>query len=77
MLTDSRDRLCEGNRAHRLPSLSVKRMREAGMVTERGKQRTGSTQVLAATTWARSLTAFRQYLDARDLTWECWWRRGK
>ncbi|MEI5035880.1 transposase [Streptomyces sp. S1A(2023)] len=25
----------------------------------------------------RRPTAFQQYLDARGLTWECWWRQGK
>ncbi|MDT0382664.1 transposase [Streptomyces sp. DSM 42041] len=25
----------------------------------------------------RRPTSFQQYLDARALTWECWWRQGK
>jgi Transposase domain (DUF772) len=43
VLTDFRERLCEGDRTDQLLSLSLERMermREAGMVTERGKQRT-------------------------------------
>ncbi|WP_345942436.1 transposase [Streptomyces sp. SID2888] len=60
VLTDFRDRLCEDDRADQLLSLSLERMRKAGMVTERGKQRTDSTQVLAA---ARDLTRLELVLE--------------
>ncbi|MFJ8763000.1 transposase [Streptomyces cyaneofuscatus] len=59
VLTDFRDRLCEDDRADQLLSLSLTRMREAGMVAERGRQRSDSTQVLAA---ARDLTRLSAYL---------------
>ncbi|MEU9778840.1 transposase [Streptomyces sp. NPDC047968] len=26
---------------------------------------------------SRSPTALQQYLDARGLSWECWWRQGE
>ncbi|MCX4486561.1 transposase [Streptomyces anulatus] len=61
VLTDFRDRLCEDDRADQLLSLSLERMREAGMVTERGRQRSDSTQVLAA---ARDLTRLELVLEA-------------
>jgi transposase len=61
VLTDFRDRLCEDDRADQLLSLSLARMRDAGMVTERGRQRTDSTQVLAA---ARDLTRLELVLEA-------------
>lgn len=61
VLTDFRDRLCEDDRADQLLSLSLERMRAAGMVTERGRQRSDSTQVLAA---ARDLTRLELVLEA-------------
>jgi transposase len=61
VLTDFRERLGEDDRADQLLSLSLERMRDAGMVTERGKQRTDSTQVLAA---ARDLTRLELVLEA-------------
>ncbi|MGW3684538.1 hypothetical protein [Streptomyces prasinus] len=53
VLTDFRDRLGQGDRADHLLSLALDRLREAGMIKERGRQRTDSTQVLSA---ARELT---------------------
>ncbi|PZH18455.1 hypothetical protein C1I97_03775 [Streptomyces sp. NTH33] len=61
VLTDFRERLCENARADQLPSLSLERTRDAGMVAERGKQRTDSTRVLAA---ARDLTRLEPALEA-------------
>lgn len=61
VLTDFRDRLCEDDRADQLLSLSLARMRAAGMVTERGRQRSDSTQVLVA---ARDLTRLELVLEA-------------
>lgn len=61
VLTDFRDRLCEDDRADQLLSLSLTRMPQVGMVAERGRQRTDSTQVLAA---ARNLTCLEQVLEA-------------
>jgi Transposase domain (DUF772) len=61
VLTDFRERLCEDDRADQLLSLSLERMRDAGMVAERGKQRTDSTRVLAA---ARDPTRLELVLEA-------------
>ncbi|MEU5282639.1 transposase [Streptomyces sp. NPDC020755] len=61
MLTDFRDRLCEDDRADQLLLLSLTRMREAGMVPGRGRQRTDSTRVPAA---ARDLTRLELVLEA-------------
>ncbi|MFE9341394.1 IS1182 family transposase [Streptomyces sp. NPDC007063] len=61
VLTDFRDRLCKDDRADQLLSLSLERMRDAGVVTERGRQRTDSTQVLAA---ARDLSRLELVLEA-------------
>ncbi|MCD0486487.1 IS1182 family transposase [Streptacidiphilus sp. ASG 303] len=61
VLTDFRDRLGEDDRADHLLSLALDRMRQAGMVKARGRQRTDSTQVLAA---ARELTRLELVLEA-------------
>ncbi|WP_425275941.1 transposase [Streptomyces africanus] len=61
VLTDFRDRRSRDDRADRLLSLALKRMRDVGVVTERGKRRTDSTQVLAA---ARDLTRLELVLKA-------------
>ncbi|MFI8515585.1 transposase [Streptomyces sp. NPDC085460] len=61
VLTDFRDRLSQDNRADQLLSLAPDRMRRAGLVKERGRQRTDSTQVLAA---ARELTRLELVLEA-------------
>lgn len=61
VLTDFRDRLCEDDRADQLLLLSLTRMREAGMVPGRGRQRTDSTRVPAA---ARDLTRLELVLEA-------------
>ncbi len=61
VLTDFRDRLCKDDRADRLLSLSLAQMRDAGVITERGRQRTDSTQVLAA---ARDLSRLELVLEA-------------
>jgi transposase len=53
VLSDFRDRLAEGDRADRLLGLALTRIRRAGLLKGRGKQRTDSTHVLAA---ARELT---------------------
>ncbi|WP_234315188.1 IS1182 family transposase [Streptomyces globisporus] len=61
VLTDFRDRLSQDDRADQLLSLALDRLREAGMIKERGRQRTDSTQVLAA---ARELTRLELVLEA-------------
>ncbi|MER5996487.1 IS1182 family transposase [Streptomyces viridosporus] len=61
VLTDFRDRLGEDDRADQLLSLALDRIRDTGMIKERGRQRTDSTQVLAA---ARELTRLELVLEA-------------
>ncbi|MFZ4296598.1 transposase [Streptomyces cinereoruber] len=61
VLTDFRDRLGQDGRADQLLSLALDRIREAGMLEERGRQRTDSTQVLAA---ARDITRLALVLEA-------------
>ncbi|MEU9592158.1 transposase [Streptomyces sp. NPDC048193] len=61
VLTDFRDRLGQDGRADQLPSLALDRLREAGMIKEHGRQRTGSTQILSA---ARELTRLELVLEA-------------
>ncbi|MFD0229335.1 transposase [Streptomyces hirsutus] len=61
VLTDFRDRLGENDRADQLLSLALDRIRDAGMIKERGRQRTDSTQVLAA---ARELTRLELVREA-------------
>ncbi len=48
VLTDFRDRLAQAGRADELMGLALERMKQAGLVTERGSARTDSTYVLAA-----------------------------
>lgn len=48
VLSESRDRVAEGDRADRLLALVVDRLVEAGLVGRRGRIRTDSTHVLAA-----------------------------
>ena len=48
VLSDFRDRLAEDGRADQLLDLALERMKQAGLVTGRGKARTDSTYVLAA-----------------------------
>jgi transposase len=47
VLADFRDRLAQGDRADRLLDLALARLKDAGLVRERGTQRTDSTHVLA------------------------------
>ncbi len=61
VLTDFRDRLGEDDRADQLLSPALDRMHNAGMIKERGRQRTDSTQVLAA---VRELTHAELVLEA-------------
>lgn len=61
VLTDFRDRLGRDGRADQLLSLALDRIRDAGMIEERGRQRTDSTQILAA---ARELTRLELVLEA-------------
>jgi transposase len=61
VLTDFRDRLAEDDHADLLLSLALERMRTAGLLKERGRQRTDSAQVLAA---ARELTRLELILEA-------------
>jgi transposase len=61
VLTDFRDRLAQGDRADRLLDLALARLKEAGLVRERGTQRTDSTHVLAA---VRDLTRLELITEA-------------
>lgn len=61
VLTDFRDRLAQGDRADRLLDLALARPKEAGLVRERGTQRTDSTHVLAA---VRDLTRLELITEA-------------
>ncbi|MFF0105537.1 transposase [Streptomyces hirsutus] len=61
VLTDFRDRLGENDRAGQLLSLALDRIRDAGMIKERGRQRTDVTQVLAS---ARELTRLELVREA-------------
>ncbi|MGW1267212.1 transposase [Streptomyces sp. NPDC002491] len=56
-----RDRLAEGDRADRLPSLALTRIRRAGLLKGRVTQRTDSTHVLSA---ARELTRLELVTEA-------------
>ena len=46
VLADFRDRLAQEGRADRLLDLALARLKDAGLITERGRQRTDSTHVL-------------------------------
>jgi IS5 family transposase len=61
VLADFRDRLAQGDRADRLLDLALARLKEAGLVRERGTQRTDSTHVLAA---VRDLTRLELITEA-------------
>ncbi|HYQ68790.1 transposase [Actinophytocola sp.] len=61
VLADFRDRLAQGDRADRLLDLALARLKDAGLVRERGTQRTDSTHVLAA---VRDLTRLELITEA-------------
>jgi hypothetical protein len=61
VLSDFRDRLAEEGRADLLLDLALERLREAGLVKERGRQRTDSTHILAA---VRDLTRLELVTEA-------------
>jgi len=61
VLADFRERLAQGDRADRLLDLALARLKEAGLVRERGTQRTDSTHVLAA---VRDLTRLEPITEA-------------
>jgi IS5 family transposase len=61
VLADFRERLVQGDRADRLLDLALARLKEAGLVRERGTQRTDSTHVLAA---VRDLTRLELITEA-------------
>jgi transposase len=61
VLADFRDRLAQGDRADRLLDLALARLKEAGLVRERGTQRPDSTHVLAA---VRDLTRLELITEA-------------
>ncbi|WP_197946051.1 transposase [Phytohabitans suffuscus] len=61
VLADFRDRLGQDDRADRLLDLALARLKEAGLVRERGTQRTDSTHVLAA---VRDLTRLELIIEA-------------
>ena len=61
VLTDFRDRVAQDGRADELLGLALERMKQAGLITERGKARTDSTYVLAA---VRDLTRLELITEA-------------
>lgn len=61
VLSDFRDRLAEDGRADQLLDFALERMKQAGLVTGRGKARTDSTYVLAA---VRDLTRLELITEA-------------
>ncbi|WP_425329111.1 IS1182 family transposase [Streptomyces eurocidicus] len=61
VLGDFRDRLAKDDRADRLLDLALERLKAAGLVKARGRQRTDSTHILAA---ARELTRLELVLEA-------------
>jgi transposase len=61
VLSDFRDRLASGGRADELLDLTLERLKAAGLVKDRGRQRTDSTYILAA---ARDLTRLELVLEA-------------
>jgi transposase len=61
VLSDFRDRLAEGDRADHLLDLALERMRAAGLLKRRGRQRTDSTHVRAA---VRDLTRLELITEA-------------
>jgi transposase len=61
VLSDFRDRLAADGRADELLDLVLARLKAAGLVTGRGRQRTDSTYILAA---ARDLTRLELVLEA-------------
>ncbi|MEY9872855.1 transposase [Streptacidiphilus sp. MAP12-33] len=61
VLADFRDRLTEEGRADHLLDLALTRLKDAGLVTGRGRQRTDSTHVLAA---VRDLTRLELITEA-------------
>ncbi|TJZ99848.1 transposase [Actinacidiphila oryziradicis] len=60
VLSDFRDRLAQDNRADALLDLALARLREAGLVKARGRQRTDSTYLRAA---VRELTRLELMLE--------------
>ncbi|MFI1176618.1 transposase [Streptomyces melanogenes] len=67
VLSDFRDRLAQGDRADQLLGLALKRLKEAGLVKARGRQRTDSTYILSA---ARELTRLELVTEAVRATLE-------
>ncbi|WSR03832.1 transposase [Streptomyces sp. NBC_01210] len=61
VLSDFRDRLADGGRADLLLDLALRRLREAGLVKERGRQRNDSTHIVAA---VRDLTRLELVTEA-------------
>lgn len=61
VLSDFRDRLAAEGRADALLDLALKRLKEAGLVKARGRQRTDSAAILS---WARELTRLELMLEA-------------
>jgi len=61
VLTDFRDRLAGDGRAGQLPGFALERIKQAGLITGRGKARTDSTYVLAA---VRDLTRLELITEA-------------
>src|ERR1700749_1363694 len=61
VLSDFRNRIAGGDRADHLLDLVLERLKAAGLVTDRGRQRTASTYILAA---ARDLPRLELVLEA-------------
>ncbi|MEV6423502.1 hypothetical protein [Streptomyces sp. NPDC051662] len=72
VLTDCRERLAEDGRADKLLGLVLERIRAAGLVTARGRQRTDSTHILSA---VRDLTCLELVTEAMRLPWKSRVRR--
>ncbi|WP_381803922.1 transposase [Streptomyces niveus] len=70
VLADFRERLAQDDRADRLLDLALDRLKEARLVTERTRQRTDSTHVLAA---VRDLTRLELVTPRRSVPrWKKW-----
>jgi hypothetical protein len=72
VLSDFRDRIAAGGRADELLDLTLQRLKAAGLVKDRGRQRTDSTHILAA---ARDLSRCQPVAWLPRRTSEPWARQ--
>jgi transposase len=75
VLTDFRDRLAEDGRAGQLLDFALERIKQAGLITGRGKARTDSTYVLAAVRDLTRLELITEAVRAPPRTLRPAWRR--